>query len=703
MATRQPEPVYNSNGEESVNSMKRRIAWMRKRTSEMKKSVTKKPTSSNKMALSLRNVVGNQGYETNVAPGRRVPGRKTGIRPGHTVPVGTVASVYGPGATFGGNLVPRGVSLGNAIIKLGVGIDSAIGSIFEDEALVLPDPHLPIRLKQANFFAAGDSDNRESLLSTIILKGGAYTSFRISVAGFGQLNPPVYVPPSGGKGDDIEIDWTLITEDEVFLAEFKKGYGAQKKGDAVQMNRAAICISYHFQKLKGRKPRIYSLFVAGAAIDARNIDLPDRPDALSRNITSFSRVNGHLDKPKSGGATPFVVRLVTSEGFANFAGFPVGDVKRMLGLRAQEHEKYFKALEFIETIFTLNPETNFISISNAMRARPNFKWPNFFRTNNARTRVDRLVEMDIIPSLVFKKREYEKTIKNNRYNRVVSNGEKSGEVVARWLGIIEILKDSKSVKSEFRRKYQMLYDTARSRLGATFIAIKPNIDNKEQILLRSKYLGSEAYKVNWPIPSKSPTDGSIQCMLADERLTPVQRILTLRDELKQIVKSQTNIPRKLLNFGRKVVDSTLPRNSKAMQILQSEYNNQLRVYIPEAAPRGEKRKTTVKNWGAIAAAQQRRIVKPKKPIQIPLNSGPLTPENIAIINKLWSNSGGNIPFAQVYRDFISNHARLVPAAKRQLNTIVAAAPPPPTPKSNDVLTAEQYLANMRRVTPQIFA
>ncbi len=70
--------------------------------------------------------------------------------------------------------------------------------------------------------------------------------------------------------------------------------------------------------------------------------------------------------------------------------------------------------------------------------------------------------------------------------------------------------------------------------------------------------------------------------------------------------------------------------------------------------------------------------------------------NSAIINKLWSNSGTR-PFAEVYRDFVNQHTRLVPNVKRQLNAMVAA-----DPASNQAITARQALQNMQRITPQLF-
>ena len=635
----------------------------------------------------------NIGYETNEnqALGYARPARVNAPRAAHTIPEGTFLNVAGPRGTFGSTHLSRNFNRGAQLIRLGVGYDSAIGSLFEDEALILPDPHFPIRLKQANFFQYNETNNRSSIISTIILNGGAYTSLRLRVSGVPQ------VPASGNKGDDIEIDYTLIDpeNDIIYLCEFKKGFGAQKKGDAVQLNRAAVVLSYHYQKIHKRKPKIYALFVAGAAVDALDIDLPDKESALSDDISFFSNTRNHTDKPTNSSKIPFVVHLVTATGFAKFAGIPVAKVRSIMGLRNTEHVKFGDALLAFERYFTANPDEQVVEIKNVMNKFPNRNWPDFWKISNNQSRVDRLIEIDAIPSLVFKKREYEKTIKNNAYNMSLSTGEKKSEIIPRWLAIIELLSKFKSITPAAREKYTILAQRARGVLGASFKTIQPNIDLKEQIILRRKYLGKASFSVSWPIP-RIGSNGSIQSIPYTSAVTAGVRIQKLHDELKAILKSPNgNVWIRVKNFGIKlrslpVLNPTTRKSAKLMK-LQQNYNNAFAKYTPK------KRLANSMNLSMFGQAAPRRFVKAVRPrLNIPVNSGPINATNTAIISKLWSNSGTR-PFAEVYRDFVNQHTRLVPNVKRQLNSMIAA-----DPDSNQANTARQALQNMQRITPQLF-
>ena len=287
-------------------------------------------------------------------------------------------------------------------------------------------------------------------------------------------------------------------------------------------------------------------------------------------------------------------------------------------------------------------------------------------------------------------------IKNNSYNITLSVGEKRSEIVARWLAIIDILSNYKSIKPEARLKYLQLSAYAHNILGPGFKTIPPNIDLKEQIILRRKYLGKASFNAIWPIP-RIGSNGSIQSMPYTSTVTAGVRIQKLHDELKTILKSPNgNIWTKIHNFGTKL--RTLPvlnpttRKSVKLLKLQQNYNNAFKKYTPK------KRSANNMNLSMFGPTIARPFVKAVRPrLNIPANSGPLTAENSAIINKLWSNSSGARPFADVYRDFIYQHTRLVPAVKRQLNDMVAA-----DPASNQAATAKQALINMQRITPQIF-
>ena len=527
-------------------------------------------------------------------------------------------------------------------MRLHVGYNAAIGSLFEDEALIMPDPHIPIRLKQADFAKANNSRNNGSVMWHVIKYGGAYTSLRIRVSGIEG------VPPSGGKGDDIEIDYTIIdpVKHIVYLCEFKKGYGAQKKGDAIQLNRAAVAVSYHYQAIHRVKPKFYAFFIAGAAVDADDIELPDKSVDLSPNISFFSNTRNHLDSPGNGNPTPFVVHLMTAEAFAVFAGINVSKIKKIMGLRATEHAKFGDALLLFERFFAANPTVQQQEIKELVNRFPNVNWPNVWKLNTNQARVNRLLELDMIPSLVFKKREYEKTINNNRYNYVLSAGENKSQVLGRWLGIVEKISKLSGVTPEGRAKYARLAKHVRNQVGNSVKAIEPNISTQEQIILRSKYLGPAAYKVKWPM-----TGLGSQVMRYNLSVTASRRISKLSEELTALIKTPANNKfQKLLNFGEKI--TTLPvinpttRKSSTYAKLEKEYNRYVEQYKPRQ-PVGKR---------ALNVSMFQNVQRKKPQIEKITNETQTRANATALLNRANLNNTENTKFETLYAKFLNTHA-----------------------------------------------
>jgi hypothetical protein len=363
-----------------------------------------------------------------------------------------------------------------------VGFDSAVGSLFEDEALILPDPHLPIRLKDEGFGAKINSANTSSKLWNIMKYGGAYTSLRILVDGMDGLLP------KGNKGNDIEIDYTLIVVDDktpkhdgdlVLLGEFKKGKGATGIGDSIQLNRAAQALCWHFFKVHGRKPKVKAYFVAGGAIDLQDIEFFAKADKLSRDISTFS---------KAPVGTPFTIRLSNAIGWGNMMGLNVESIRRILRIPLDEIKKFNDALLAVENYLEAGIYDRAVTINTLIRNGRIRDPPALWRTSTVRDRVERLKEIDIIPSLVWRKRELEKVLLAPSTNAATQ-----AAAFPKWLGLVQALSNMEFLSDAVKAKY--------ARLAALYSGqrsvppTEPNLIEKIQLRWRNLkqvyYMGPE--------------------------------------------------------------------------------------------------------------------------------------------------------------------------------------------------------------------
>ena len=438
-----------------------------------------------------------------------------------------------------------------------IGFDSAVGSLFEDEALILPDPHLPIRLKDEGYASKNDSKNSSTKIWNIMKYGGAYTSLRLNVTGIDNILPP------GNKGNDIEIDYTLIIVDEsnahkdiVILGEFKKGKGATGTGDAVQLNRAAQAVSWHFKNVHGRIPEIRAYFVAGGALDLQDIQFFAKANKMSSDISSFSKTNS----PK-----PFTIRLTNAEGWGRLIGLDIERIRRILRIPLTEITKFNDALWKVETLFIGDASLASVTVKNLVNSGFVSNPPALWKSNVTGNRVSRLKEVDIIPSFVWKKRDLEKIILSN------STSNTNRDVAFRhWLGLVQKLSTMDGLSEDARKKYKNLANLYPGQTGLAPAA--PTLIDK--IILRRRYLKT-VYKLNPESSSNFMNHTNLLTMAGylkfrNAELTKIIRnnSLSKNNKFKKLV-----IWNEMFHMGRTVNAQT--KSSRMYQLILNKYRNAL--------------------------------------------------------------------------------------------------------------------------------
>ena len=417
-------------------------------------------------------------------------------------PTGTEAMGLVVGGLYGGAgvraLINSKSEIGVALKNAFVGDNAALGSIFEDEAVIIPDPHIPLRLKDVDFFKKADSNRgKETDLKAILKYGGAFTSLRLRTT---DING---VRPSGGKGVDIEIDYTLIdpVNHVIHLVELKKGLGAQKKGDAIQLVRAGEVLEYHYKKIHSeRVPTFHYYFVAGDAIDP--VD-----------VVFFS--NGVAD---------INFKVLTAEGYANFIGMDIERLRKIMLIRPREQAKYAKTLFALEQLMTGNGNTvHYIpNLMKRMTAEQRSQVPNWMAFSTAiGNRVARLKHLDEIGPLIFKKRDLSKKLRAGGITAAVES-----RMFSEWLGCVEALSKNPVVKEEKRIKYKQII---KRTTGVSIIP--PNLTLSEKLKLRAEQLGPKRY-ITHGIPANM--------VRGAEWYTAGQRIAELKESLNKIMKGQSN-------------------------------------------------------------------------------------------------------------------------------------------------------------------
>jgi hypothetical protein len=360
-----------------------------------------------------------------------------------------------------------GNEIGVAIKNAFVGDNAALGSIFEDEAVIIPNPQIPYRMKDENFFVKNDSNNgSKSGLREVLYYGGAFTSLRLRTSG-------IEVSASGGKGYDIEIDYTVIDPDNhiIHLVELKKGLGAQKKGDAVQLIRASQVLAYHYAKVHpGKKLRFKFYFVAGDATDPANIVFY----ANGQNVNLFE--------------------VLTSVGFAELVGMDAARVMRIMRLRPREQKKYAAILlEFEKIMFSdaAAGKTNIHYIPDLIKRLPSNaaarlpEWLAF--TTSVSDRVARLKALDDVAPLLFKKRELSKKLKTPGMTNAME-----ANVFGEWLACVKALSENIAVRDEKREKYKRIIAFTKG----VSLARPPTFTLAEKLELRADALGAKRYKMH---------------------------------------------------------------------------------------------------------------------------------------------------------------------------------------------------------------
>jgi hypothetical protein len=388
-----------------------------------------------------------------------------------------------------------GVALKNAF----VGDNAALGSIFEDEAVIIPDPHIPLRLKDVDFFKKADSNSgKETDLKAILTYGGAFTSLRLRTT---DING---VRPSGGKGVDIEIDYTLIdpVNHVIHLVELKKGLGAQKKGDAIQLVRAGEVLKYHYKKIHSeRVPKFHYYFVAGDAIDP--VD-----------VVFFSD-----------GVPGLNFKVLTAEGYASLIGMSFERLRKIMLIRPGEQKKYAKTLFALEQLMAGNGGNTVHYIPNLMQkmtAEQKSQVPNWMSFSSAvGNRVARLKQLDDIGPLIFKKRDLSKKLRSPGLTPTVES-----RLFSEWLGCVQALSKNPVVREEKRIKYN---EIIKRTAGVTIIP--PNLTLSEKLQLRAEQLGSKRY-ITHGVPATMVRSGNWY--------TAGQRIAELKESLNKIMKGQSN-------------------------------------------------------------------------------------------------------------------------------------------------------------------
>jgi hypothetical protein len=408
------------------------------------------------------------------------------------------------GGLYGGSgvraLINSKSEIGVALKNAFVGDNAALGSIFEDEAVIIPDPHIPLRLKDVDFFKKADSNNgKETDLKAILKYGGAFTSLRL------RTTDIVGVRPSGGKGVDIEIDYTLIDPEHhiIHLVELKKGLGAQKKGDAIQLVRASEVLKYHYKKIHGASvtPKFHYYFVAGDAIDP--VD-----------VVFFSN-----------GVTDVNFKVLTAEGYANLIGMNFESLRKIMLIRPREQKKYAKTLFALEQLMSGNGGNAVHYIPNLMQkmtAEQKRQVPNWMAFSTAvGNRVARLKQLDDIGPLIFKKRDLSKKL---RAGGITAAAE--ARMFSEWLGCVQALSKNPVVREEKRTKYS---EIIKRTTGVTIIP--PNLSLSEKLQLRAEQLGAKRY-ITHGVPANMARSGNWY--------TAGQRISQLKESLNQIMKGQSN-------------------------------------------------------------------------------------------------------------------------------------------------------------------
>jgi hypothetical protein len=487
-----------------------------------------------------------RGYESNNSPGQ-VHRSKKSPNAGGTM-MHRITRVPGPFSNFLKNIKP-GFNRSHWQKEIGIGDDSAVGSLFEDEALIIPDPHLPIRLKQGGFFEKNNSNNKNSDLWHVIKYGGAYTSLRLRSEGIPHL------PEKGKKGLDIEVDYTLIDSKHhiIYLVELKKGKGAQAKGDAIQLNRAAVVLSYHYQKIHKVKPAFKCYFVAGTAIIPENISFFGKSENLSTETKNFNRLGG-----------PFIINLMTAKGFAQFLGLDWKRVQRIIQLPRVEQTKFNDTLLLIEKMFINDISETSYPIEELMKKLPADKIPDFWKSR-PRTRVERLEEIDLIPGLIFKKRLLEQQIKRN------ISGNKDF-LIFQWAGIVKKLASFTTISDAKRAKYKRLTDEITNKKVEYPV---DEIDISEQIILRHQFLGAKAYAVH---PVEHP-----ERVIPHTNLTTNKPYLEMRKKaLASIIANKTVNSRTKLNMLTKWgANFTAGRTLTGTTGASKTYTNMINLYNTE--------------------------------------------------------------------------------------------------------------------------
>jgi hypothetical protein len=386
-----------------------------------------------------------------------------------------------------------GVALKNAF----VGDNAALGSIFEDEAVIIPNPQIPLRLKDVNFFTKSDSNSSsQSPFKDLLRLGGAFTSLRLRTT---DING---VAASGGKGNDIEIDYTIIDPDNhvAHLVELKKGLGAQKKGDAIQLIRAGQVLSYHYAKVHpGRKLKLYYYFVAGDASDPAN-------------VVFFGN-----------GVDPNLFQITTSEGFANLIGMDAARILRIMRIRPHEQAKYARTLFALESVmFSSNPNRNTVAyipdLIESLTPDQRAQIPNWMNLAVAvRNRVSRLKDLDDLGPYIFKKRQLSKQL---RAGGLTNSEEKT--LFSTWLGCVKKLSENTMIRPEKRSKYITILNRTKG------IPLRiPELSLSEKLSLRKEQLGPKRYATN-PIPASNRRGGNW--------ITNGQRVANLKTRLNAIMK-----------------------------------------------------------------------------------------------------------------------------------------------------------------------
>lgn len=363
-------------------------------------------------------------------------------------------------------LINSGNEIGVAIKNAFVGDNAALGSIFEDEAVIIPNPQIPLRLKDADFFTKNNSANgSRSGLREILEYGGGFTSLRLRTTGV----PGVVA--AAGKGFDIEIDYTVINPVAhiIHLIELKKGLGAQKKGDAIQLIRASQVLAYHYSKVHpGKTPKFKFYFVAGDALDPANIVF------------------------YANGQPPNLFQVLTAKGFAQLVGMDADRILRIMRIRPQEQKKYTRVLLALEELMLSGSpsETTVHYIPELIKRLPaSFankipEWMEF--TGALSDRVARLKALDDIGPLVFKKRLLSKALRSE--NRSMGSEE---QLFSEWLGCVHALSENIAVREDKREKYKKIMKFTKG------VPWRPQTFTlAEKLMLRAVVLGDKRYKMN---------------------------------------------------------------------------------------------------------------------------------------------------------------------------------------------------------------